>query len=195
MLAAGCATVLLIALIAWTRAANGDQPPPFPPGGPPVTGAADTVSPSTSAPAAPTATVTVPDRKARRYAHRLARRLTLEHRRLLTARRHVTVFRHRVAALTHTLHTDSSVGEAINLACTVYGDCATLWRRASCETGGTYNPHAYNHGSHASGLFQFEPATWQSTPFGRFNIWSPYPNALAAGWMNSHGRGGEWACR
>jgi hypothetical protein len=93
----------------------------------------------------------------------------------------------------HIVHRPETV-EAINLACVVYGSCSTLWRKAACETGGTFSPVAYNP-SGASGLFQFLPSTWRSTPFGRFSIWSPYANALAAGWMHAQGRGSEWACR
>lgn len=86
-----------------------------------------------------------------------------------------------------------SVAEAINLAAAAYRvDAGTLWRKARCESG--LNPNARN-GSEASGLFQFLPSTFASTPFGRFSIWSPYANALAAGWMHSVGRGGEWVCR
>lgn len=85
-----------------------------------------------------------------------------------------------------------TVVEAINLACAVYGNCSTLWRKAQCESG--LNPYAQNP-SEASGLYQFLPSTWRSTPFGVFSIWSPYANALAAGWMHTHGRGGEWVCR
>ncbi len=86
-----------------------------------------------------------------------------------------------------------TVSEAINLAAAVYGNGATLWRRARCESG--LDPLAHNP-SDASGLFQFLGSTWSSTPFGRFSIWSPYANALAAGWMiGPAGRGGEWSCR
>lgn len=87
-----------------------------------------------------------------------------------------------------------SVVEAINLASAVYGNGPTLWRKARCETGGTFNPRAANP-SGAAGLFQFLGSTWASTPFAGFSVWSPYANALAAGWMHAHGRGGEWSCR
>jgi hypothetical protein len=40
-----------------------------------------------------------------------------------------------------------------------------------------------------------EPSTWRSTPYGVFSVWSPYANALAAGWMHLNGRGGEWSCQ
>jgi hypothetical protein len=93
-----------------------------------------------------------------------------------------------------------SVTEALNLACAVYGNCATLWRRAKCETGGTLNPRSRNKtavgNEHATGLVQFLPSTFRSTPFARFDIYSPYANALAGAWMmGPAGRGGEWTCR
>ncbi len=85
------------------------------------------------------------------------------------------------------------VTEAINLACAVYGNCATLWRRARCES------HLYagaKNESGATGLFQFLPSTFRSTPYRGFSILSPYANALAAGWMMGPAhRDGEWACR
>ena len=87
------------------------------------------------------------------------------------------------------------VVEAINLACATYGSCETLWRRARCETGGTLSPRSLNGSSGAAGLYQFLESTWATTPYARFSVWSPYANALAAGWMEAHGRGGEWACR
>jgi hypothetical protein len=85
-----------------------------------------------------------------------------------------------------------SVSEAINLAGATYGYTATLWSKARCESH--LWPGAHN-ASGASGLFQFLPGTFASTPYARFSIWSPYANAMAAGWMHAHGRGGEWVCR
>ena len=85
------------------------------------------------------------------------------------------------------------VVEAIDLAAATYGNGATLWRKARCESG--LNPAARNLSSAAAGLFQFIGSTWQSTPYARFDPLSPYANALAAGWMHAHGRGGEWSCR
>jgi hypothetical protein len=101
-----------------------------------------------------------------------------------------------IRRLRRTLRADHSVGEAISLACTTYAvSCTTLWRKALCETGRTLSSRAYNSSSGASGLFQFLPSTWRSTPYARLSVWSPYANALAAGWMHDRGRGGEWACR
>lgn len=87
------------------------------------------------------------------------------------------------------------VTTSIRLASIVYGQSySLLLRKALCETGGSLWPRSHNP-SGASGLFQFLPSTWRSTPFGGFSIWSPWANALAAGWMHAHGRGGEWECR
>jgi len=89
--------------------------------------------------------------------------------------------------------------EAIRLASIAYGESySMLLRRAICES--RLNPNARNrtpiyNGEHATGLFQFIPSTFASTPFAAESIWSPYANALAAGWMHANGRGGEWACR
>ena len=100
--------------------------------------------------------------------------------------------RARTRALRRTLVASPTVAEAINLASVVYGNGATLWRKARCES--QLNPGAHN-GSEASGLFQFLPSTWRTTPFSGFSIYSAYANALAAGWMHRVGRGGEWSCR
>jgi hypothetical protein len=101
----------------------------------------------------------------------------------------------RAQGLRRTLEHRGTVTEALNLACAVYGQCATLWRRARCES--TFNPYARNNNSSDSpmGLLQIKPSTLQTTPFAHFNLFSPYVSALAAGWMFRHGRGNEWACR
>jgi len=112
-----------------------------------------------------------------------------------TLRRERNDLRKKLRAERRVLLADPSVTEALNLAGTVYGNGATLWRKARCETGGTFNPRSLNSSSGAAGLLQFLPSTWRSTPYAGFSVWSPYANALAAGWMHSHGRGGEWACQ
>jgi len=164
--------LLTLAFLVWlaiaVRNVRGDPPPDEP-----------TVPPAaTPIPTAPTPVSTL-------EVAALRRRLRLEHRRLVAARR-------RARGLARTLQHTSSTREAIELACSVYGSCSILFRRAECESGG----YAYaRNPSGASGLFQFLPSTWASTPFADFSVWSPYANALAAGWMQAHGRGGEWACR
>jgi len=92
------------------------------------------------------------------------------------------------------LLTSPKVSEAINLAGATHGNTGLLWSLARCETGGTFSPTAKNPHSDASGLFQFMPSTFASTPYGGMSIWSPYANAMAAGWMLAHGRRGEWVC-
>jgi hypothetical protein len=119
---------------------------------------------------------------------RWAQRWRREHRRSLAVRQ--VLRRPRYALLRKPL-----VVEAVNLAAATYGYGRILWRKARCETGDTLSPRAYNAESGAAGLFQFLPATWRSTPYAVFSVWSPYANALAAGWMHAHGRGNEWACR
>jgi uncharacterized protein YraI len=70
---------------------------------------------------------------------------------------------------------------------------ADMLRVATCESG--LNPNAVNRASRASGLFQFLPGTWATTPYASDNILDPVANANAAGWMWSVGRRGEWVCR
>src|SRR4029077_5889332 len=67
-----------------------------------------------------------------------------------------------------------TVSEAINLAGATYGNRSTLWRKARCEWG--LNPRSVNSGSSASGLFQFLPSTWNSTPYAGFSILDPFAN-------------------
>lgn len=126
---------------------------------------------------------------------RWAQRWRQAHRQLVDARRRVVSLSHALRAQRRIVLRKPQVAEAINLACIAYGYCSTLWRRARCETGGTFDPGAYNGSSSASGLFQFLPSTWASTPYARLSVFSPYANALAAGWMHANGRGGEWTCR
>ena len=114
------------------------------------------------------------------------------HRRFL-AMRHLAYMRGvQVKRLQRAQLATRTVREAINLACVVYGNCATLWRRARCESTLQADPP---HNNESRGLFQFKPSTFASTPFRGFDILSPYANALAAGWMMGPAhRGDEWAC-
>jgi hypothetical protein len=170
---AALVAAFLLWLVFAIRGAHAQDPaPPAPP--------ATTDAPPPPAPV-------VPDATSFELAA-LERRVRFEHRRYLAARR-------RARQLTRTLAQHSSTREAIQLACVIYGSCPTLWRRARCETGGTLSPRAHNASSGAAGLFQFLPSTWQTTPFAALSIWDPYASALAAGWMQAHGRGGEWSCR
>ena len=122
-------------------------------------------------------TVTVPARYAGKTAHQWHRIAYL--------------YQRRNHQLKRTLMSSPTVSEAINIAATVYGNGSLLWQLARCESG--LNPGAKN-ASGSSGLLQFMPGTFASTPYGRFSIWSPYANALAGGWMLAHGRRSEWVC-
>jgi soluble lytic murein transglycosylase-like protein len=66
-----------------------------------------------------------------------------------------------------------------------------LVRVARCES--SFNTRAVGSAGEI-GLFQFKPATWQTTPYRRFSIWSPWAQANAAAWSFAHGRSGQWTC-
>jgi len=70
---------------------------------------------------------------------------------------------------------------------------ADMLRVARCES--VLDPSAVNPSSGASGLFQFMPGTWLTTPFADQDIFDPVANANAAGWMWSVGRRNEWVCQ
>ncbi len=83
-----------------------------------------------------------------------------------------------------------------------------LLRKARCESGSRSfpngNPYAINGSplnrapvrtSRSTGLMQFMPGTWQTTPYRHRSIWRAKWNALAAGWMHHVHRGSEWSCR
>lgn len=72
-----------------------------------------------------------------------------------------------------------------------HADYPWLVRVSWCES--RWNPRAIGHGS--VGLFQFLPSTWQTTPYRRYSIFSPWAQAMAAAWMYVHGRAREWVCR
>lgn len=95
-------------------------------------------------------------------------------------------------------HRPSSL-EAIRLAAIATGaPLGEMLAVAHCETGGTFDPRAKNPTSTASGLFQFlYPSTWRRTPYRDESVWSPYANALAAGWLwrANGGSWREWVCK
>lgn len=80
----------------------------------------------------------------------------------------------------------------------IYHRRMTGWKRSwmlripGCES--RWNPGAYNP-SGASGLYQFMPGTWASTPYGRRSVWSARWQPYAAAWMLEQGRSREWVCR
>lgn len=74
------------------------------------------------------------------------------------------------------------------------GQTAVNWalRVAKCESG--YNPNAVNPYSGTEGLFQFEPSTWRSTPYGHDNVFDPKYNSLAAAWLYQRDGPSQWQC-
>jgi hypothetical protein len=72
------------------------------------------------------------------------------------------------------------------------------WQRAwmrrvpGCESG--WNPYARNP-SGSTGLFQFMPSTWATTPYGHRSIYSAKWQSLGAAFMLRAGRSGEWVCK
>ncbi len=70
-----------------------------------------------------------------------------------------------------------------------------MLRVARCESA--LDPNAVNPSSGTSGLFQFRPSTFAITPNGKRgeNIFDPWSNADAAGWMWANGMRNHWACQ
>ena len=86
-----------------------------------------------------------------------------------------------------------SITEIITAAANRYGQSpSAMLAVARCESN--LDPNAVNKSSGASGLFQFLPGTWKTTPYASYSIFDPWANANAAGWMWSVGRRGEWVC-
>jgi hypothetical protein len=87
--------------------------------------------------------------------------------------------------------------EIINLiyeAAAYYGQNGDdMLRVARCES--LLNPSLIHPAYQASGLFQFLPGTWATTPYASQYILDPVANAYAAAWMWSVGRRGEWVCQ
>jgi uncharacterized protein YraI len=89
--------------------------------------------------------------------------------------------------------TGTDIVSIIYAAAAAYGQSGdAMLAVAQCES--LLNPNAYNSSSGASGLFQFLPGTWASTPWAGQDIFDPVANAQAAAWMWSVGRRGEWVC-
>jgi len=124
-------------------------------------------------------------------------------KRAVQARKDANARARTVRRLKLTLNHDVTIQEAVAMASVVYPALTTTraWCLIHHESWMTSDPlHARNTSAvgseHATGLYQFLPSTFHSTPFGVFSIYSPLAQTLAAGWMHEHGRGGEWAtCR
>jgi transglycosylase-like protein with SLT domain len=84
--------------------------------------------------------------------------------------------------------------QLIRVASVVYRvPYSTLYSKAKCESVNFTD--FYNESSGASGVMQFLPSTFRSTPFSSFSIFNPVANVFAGAWMHARGRGGEWECR
>lgn len=70
---------------------------------------------------------------------------------------------------------------------------ADMLRVAQCES--VLDPNAVNASSGVSGLFQFMPSTWATTPYANQDIFDPVANSEAAAWMWANGRRDEWHCQ
>ena len=70
-----------------------------------------------------------------------------------------------------------------------------MLRVSRCES--FLDPDIVNPASGTSGLFQFRPSTFAFTPNGQRgeNIFDPWSNADAAGWMWANGMRHHWACQ
>jgi len=89
---------------------------------------------------------------------------------------------------------ESDIVSIIYAAADAYGQPREdMLRVATCESN--LVPTAVNQSSQASGLFQFLPSTWATTPFADQDIFDPVANANAAGWMWENGRRNEWVCQ
>lgn len=86
------------------------------------------------------------------------------------------------------------MNDLIQKASEKYGaDQNWMQRVMFCESRG--NSNAYNARSGASGLYQFLPSTWRTTPYGSQSIWDAEAQVNAAAWMYSKGRAREWSCK
>lgn len=82
----------------------------------------------------------------------------------------------------------------IYAAAAYYGQSGDdMLRVARCESG--LDPYNVTPPYSASGLFQFLPGTWATTPYANADIFDPVANAFATGWMWANGRRGEWVCQ
>jgi hypothetical protein len=88
---------------------------------------------------------------------------------------------------------DQIVG-MINEAADNYGQSRVdMLRVARCESG--LDPQAVGGGGAYYGLYQFVPSTFAGTPYGKYDIFDPWANANAAGWMWAQGKKDEWVCQ
>ena len=91
-------------------------------------------------------------------------------------------------------YSEQQITDIIYEAAANYGQSSEdMLRVARCES--SLNPNAVGGGGAYHGLFQFVPSTFAGTPYGQYDIYDPWANANAAGWMWSEGRKSEWVCQ
>jgi hypothetical protein len=91
-------------------------------------------------------------------------------------------------------YSEEQIVDIIYEAADSYGQSReSMLRVARCESG--LNPNAVGGGGAYHGLFQFVPSTFAGTPYGEYDIYDPWANANAAGWMWSEGMKSSWVCQ
>ena len=91
-------------------------------------------------------------------------------------------------------YSDEQIVGIIHEAADNYGQSREdMVRVARCES--SLNPRAVGGGGAYHGLFQFVPSTFANTPYGEYDIYDPWANANAAGWMWSQGQKSAWVCQ
>lgn len=86
-----------------------------------------------------------------------------------------------------------SVTHCIRWAARKYGVSESLLRTIAWRES-NFNPKVCNtQGSGACGLFQFMPALWGYTPYGRYSRFDAKYASLAAAWCFSRGLASHWA--
>jgi uncharacterized protein YraI len=98
-----------------------------------------------------------------------------------------------VSAQSRPTWTEEEIIDIIYAAADEFGvNRAEFLRVARCESN--LDPYNVTPPHSATGLFQFLPSTWASTPYANDDIFNPALNAQAAAWMWTHGRRNEWEC-
>jgi hypothetical protein len=91
-------------------------------------------------------------------------------------------------------YSEQQIVDIIYEAADNYGQSRdAMLRVARCESG--LNPNAVGGGGAWHGLYQFVPSTFAGTPYGQYDIYDPWANANAAGWMWAEGKKSSWVCQ
>lgn len=91
-------------------------------------------------------------------------------------------------------YSEDQIIDIIYEAADSYGQSReAMLRVARCESG--LNPNAVGGGGAWHGLYQFVPSTFAGTPYGQYDIYDPWANANAAGWMWAEGKKSAWVCQ